>query len=46
MNSVANAKCEGAETANRNALVHENYVPLEEFPEKRSSLAARGSSAV
>jgi len=26
--------------------VHENYAPLEEFSEKRSSLAARGPSAV
>ena len=33
-------------TANRNALVHENYLLLEEFSEERSSLAARGSSAV
>jgi hypothetical protein len=39
-------KCERAETANGNALVHENYVLLEEFSEKRSSLAARGLSAV
>jgi len=39
-------KCERVGTANRNALVHENYVSLEEFSEKRSSLAARGPSAV
>jgi hypothetical protein len=39
-------KFERAETANRNALVHVNYVLLEEFSEKRSSLATRGPSAV
>ena len=39
-------KCGRAETANRNALVLENYVLLKEFSEKRSSLTARGPSAV
>ena len=46
ISSVSDVKCERAETADRNALVHVNYVLLEEFSEKRSSLAARGPFAV